>query len=86
MQDTCVVYCITRVNIARCNLCARAKVKGHIKLKIEEHTSVGKLVEPMSLISAQFYHIPGRYERVCVGWHCAKVKGHAKVKNRKNLE
>ena len=24
-----------RVNIARCNLCARAKVKGHIKLKIE---------------------------------------------------
>ena len=31
-----------RVNIARCNLCARAKVKGHIKLKIEENTSVGK--------------------------------------------
>ena len=40
----------------------------------------------MSLISAQFYHMPGRYERVCVGWHCAKVKGHAKVKNRTNLE
>ena len=34
-----------RVNIARCNLCARAKVKGHIKLKIEENTSMGKLVE-----------------------------------------
>ena len=31
-----------RVNIARCNLCARAKVKGHIKLKIEENTSVVK--------------------------------------------
>ena len=42
--------------------------------------------EAMSLISAQFYHMPGRYERVCVGWHCAKVKGHARVKNRKNLE
>ena len=27
-----------RVNITRCNLCARAKVKGHIKLKIEENT------------------------------------------------
>ena len=38
-----------RVNIARCNLCARAKVKGHIKLKIEENTSVGKLVEPLQI-------------------------------------
>ena len=38
-----------RVNIARCNLCARAKVKGHIKLKIEENTSVGKLVEPFQM-------------------------------------
>ena len=38
-----------RVNIARCNLCARAKVKGHIKLKIEENTSVGKLVEPFQI-------------------------------------
>ena len=28
-----------RVNIARCNLCARAKVKSHIKLNIEENTS-----------------------------------------------
>ena len=42
--------------------------------------------EAMSSISAQFYHIPGRYERVYVGWHCAKVKGHAEFKNRKNLE
>ena len=39
--------------------------------------------EAMSLISAQFYHMPGRYERVCVGWYCAKVKGHAELKNRK---
>ena len=38
-----------RVNIARCNLCARTKVKGHIKLKIEENTSVGKLVEPFQI-------------------------------------
>ena len=38
-----------RVNMARCNLCARAKVKGHIKLKIEENTSVGKLVEPFQI-------------------------------------
>ena len=35
---------------------------------------------------AQFYHMPGRYERGCVGWHCAKVKGHAELKNGKNLE
>ena len=34
----------------------------------------------MSSISAQFYHMPGRYERGCVGWHCAKVKGHAELK------
>ena len=42
--------------------------------------------EAMSSISAQFYNMPGRYERVCIGWHCAKVKGHAELKNRKNLE
>ena len=23
--------------------------------------------------------MPGRYERVCVGWHCAKVKGHKEL-------
>ena len=34
----------------------------------------------MSLISAQFYNMPGRYERVSVGWHCAKIKGHAELK------
>ena len=38
-----------RVNIASCNLCARAKVKGHIELKIEENTSVGKLVKPFQI-------------------------------------
>ena len=38
-----------RVNIASCNLCARAKVKGHRDLKIEENTSVGKLVEPFKI-------------------------------------
>ena len=38
----------------------------------------------MSLISAQFYNMPGRYERVCVGWHCAKVKGHAELNIEKS--
>ena len=27
------------INVTSCNLCARAKVKGHIELKIEENTS-----------------------------------------------
>ena len=40
--------------------------------------------EAISLISAQFYHMPGRYERMCVGWHCAKVKGHAELKIEKS--
>ena len=34
-------------------------------------------------VSAQFYHMPARYERVRVGWHCAKVKGHAELKIEK---
>ena len=29
--------------------------------------------------------MPGRYERVCLGWHCAKVKGHAELKIEKKL-
>ena len=37
------------------------------------------------MTSAQFYHMPGRYERVCIGWHCAKVKGHAELKIEKPL-
>ena len=41
------------------------------------------VVELESLISAQFYHMPGRYERGCVGWHCAKVKGQAELKIEK---
>ena len=40
--------------------------------------------EAMSLISAQFYHMAGRYERGCVGWHCAKVKGQAELKIEKS--
>ena len=31
----------------------------------------------------QFHHMPERYERVRVGWHCAKVKGHAELKIEK---
>ena len=46
-----------RVNIARCNLCARAKVKGHIKLKIEENTSVGKFVEPFQIWQAKMAQV-----------------------------
>ena len=30
--------------------------------------------------------MPARYERVRVGWHCAKVKGHAELKKTKNPE
>ena len=37
------------------------------------------LIERKQSISAQFYHMPERHERVCVGWHCAKVKGHAEL-------
>ena len=39
--------------------------------------------EAISSISAQFHHMPERYERVRVGWHCAKVKGHAELKIEK---
>ena len=47
-----------RVNIARCNLCARAKVKGHIKLKIEENTSVVKSKLNLHLyITGSFYTV-----------------------------
>ena len=35
--------------------------------------------EAISSISTQFHHMPERYERVRVGWHCAKVKGHAEL-------
>ena len=34
-------------------------------------------------ISAQFYHMPERHERVLVCWHCPKVKGHAELKIEK---
>ena len=36
--------------------------------------------EAISLISAQFCHMPERNKRVCVGWHYAKVKGHTELK------
>ena len=56
------------------------------ELVVELELALIERKQCMSLISAQFYHMPGRYERGCVGWHCAKVKGHAEFKNRKNLE
>ena len=38
-----------RVNVISCNLCARAKVKGHREVKIEENTSSGKLVQTIPI-------------------------------------
>ena len=38
-----------RVNVISCNLCARAKVKGHGEVKIEENTSSGKLVQTIPI-------------------------------------
>ena len=32
-----------------CSLCARAKIKGQIELKIEENTFLGKLVTPFRI-------------------------------------
>ena len=37
-------------------------------------------MEAMSLISAQIHHMLERYEKVLVGWHCAKVKGRLQLK------
>ena len=45
-----------RVNIARCNLCARAKVKGHIKLKIEENTFTISLLRFTIYDSPKLHH------------------------------
>ena len=42
--------------------------------------------EAISSISAQFHHMPERYERVRVGWHCAKVKGHAELKQNPRVK
>ena len=44
-----IFYRVIVLTTARCNLCARAKVKGHMKVKIEENTSVGELVEPFQI-------------------------------------
>ena len=37
------------INVTNYNLCARAKVKGHREVKIEENTSFGKLVKPFQI-------------------------------------
>ena len=34
-------------------------------------------------ILPQFYYMPERYERVRVGWHCAKVRVYAELKIKK---
>ena len=98
-----------RVNVISCNLCARAKVKGHRELKIEKtlpsenwssrlkfgsctsfrfmgygrqkwYSFLQQLAAILAAISAQFHYMPESYIRVRVGWHCAMVKGHAKLK------
>ena len=56
----------------------------HLECAIQTEPNCPHRKEAMSLISAQFYNMPGRYERVCVGWHCAKVKGHAELKIEKS--
>ena len=47
LSDSGIFY---RVNVISCNLCARAKVNGHIELKIEKNTSFGKLVKPFQIL------------------------------------
>ena len=54
------------------------------KLVVEFENFSPHRKEAISLISAQFYNMAGRYERVCIGWHCAKVKGHAELKIEKS--
>ena len=44
-------------------------------VRVWEATDVIGLVS----VSAQFYHMPERHERVLVRWHCAKGKGHAEL-------
>ena len=36
--------------------------------------------EAISSISAQIHYMPESYERVLVGWQCAKVKGRVELK------
>ena len=45
-------------------------------------STIGRHLE--CAIQTELYHMPGRYERVRVGWHCAKVKGHAELKIEKS--
>ena len=39
--------------------------------------------EAISSISAKIHHMPERYERVLVGWHCVKFKGRVELKIEK---
>ena len=57
-----------------------------IQTKLVVELELALIERNSTQFSAQFYNMPGKYERVCIGWHCAKVKGHAELKNRKNLE
>ena len=55
----------------------------HLECAIQTELVVDNGQEAISSISAQFYQMPERYERVRVGWHCAKVKGHVELKKEK---
>ena len=133
LSDSGIFLSSYRVIVTSCNLCARAKGKGHIyrakngrkhflrrigqansnlvavlvsdlwlwqaKMAQFFFTTIGRYLEcaiqtelhcwtrvspnrkeVISSISAQFYHMPERYERVRIGWHCTKVKDHAELK------
>ena len=51
-----------------------------IQTELVVELELGYRKEAISSISAQFHYTPERYERVRVGWHCVKVKGHAELK------
>ena len=42
--------------------------------------------EAILSISMQFCHMPEKYKRVLVGYHCAQVKGHVELKIEKNVK
>ena len=82
---------INRINAGvRCNLFRREKWSGVLVALCRTFNLVPLLTrvspnrkEAISSISVQFHHMPEWYERVHVGWHCAKVKRHAELKIEK---
>ena len=56
----------------------------HTELVIEVKLVLIIKKEAILCISTQFYHMSEKHAGVLVGWHCAKVKGHAELKYKKN--